>query len=180
MFGVMKSMTLLLTVATLLFAGCRFKSPLVKEHTIPIDPAVIGLWEPLRKEGKGAEGKPEKDMRMLILGFSETEYMVRQPMGDGAIHYRAYPVELGGIRCVQLKAIGDDKGPLGGDKSLTTPYQVVSYETEDAVLVIRTLNDKLFPGSLETTEALQEAFLKNKDKEDLFTNPERYRKIPAQ
>ena len=134
------------------------------------------MWEPVPEVGK----KPETDNRMLILKFSDTEYMVRQPIGDGVIHYRAYPIELGGVRCVQLEAIGDGKGSLGGDDGITAPFQVVSYQVSDGKLVIRTLNEELFPKALKTTEALQEAFLKHKDREDLFGEPEEYRKVEGE
>ena len=175
-FQAMKATALLLAAATLFLVGCRFKAPLVKEDTLPIDPAVIGLWEPLPEHGK----KAEADKRMVILKFSDTEYMVRQPIGDGVIHYRAYPVELGGIRCVQLEAIGDAKGPLGGGKDIATPFQVVSYKMEGWKLVIRTLNTELFPDTLDTTQALQDAFLAYKDRKDLFTNPQSYRKVEGE
>lgn len=172
----MKTTAFLLAVSALLFTGCRFKAPLVKETTLPIDPAVIGLWEPVPEDGKD----PEADKRMLVLKFSDTEYIVRQPVGEGVIHYRAYPIELGGVRCVQLEAIGDGKGPLGGDAEITTPFQVVSYQVKDGKLVVSMLSEELFPDKLKTTEALQEAFLKHKDREDLFGEAKEYRKVDGE
>ncbi len=173
----MKSTAILTAIAAILLAACRYQAPLVAEHTIPIDPAVIGLWEPTVGE-KGKE--PDANHRMLILKFSNTEYLIRQPIGDGVIHYRGYLIKPGGKTCVQLEAIGDGKGPLGGDGDIVTPFEVVSYEVKDGNLEIRTLNSELLGKGLKTTEALQEAFLKNKDHPELFGDPTVYRKVRAE
>lgn len=169
----MKPAAILTAVAALAFSACQYEVPLVAEHTIPIDPAVIGLWEAVPEGVK----KPDADKRMLILKFSDTEYLVRHPLGKEGIHYRAYPIELGGKSCVQLEAIGTEAGPLDWEGDVATPFQVVSYETSDGKLEIRTLNSDLLGKDLKTTKALQEAFLKHKDSNELFNDPENYVKV---
>lgn len=166
----MKAVSISVLVAALVVAACRFEAPLVKEDVLPVDAGVTGLWEPVPEEGKKAE-EP-----MLILAFSKTEYVIRQPLGDGVFHYRGYPIELGGVRCVQLEAIGTHEGPIDQEGKVDKPFQVVSYELADGKLTVRTLNEELFPDELKTTEALQEAFLKHKDREDLFKEAEVYRR----
>lgn len=166
-----------MAVGFLLLAGCEFEAPLVAEDRLEIEEEVLGVWMPVPK-GERKDGKvADKNKRMIVLEFSDTEYLVQQGLGDGFFTYRAYPIELGGVRCVQLEAIGTDDGPIDSKGEMTAPFQVVSHEFKGGELVVRTLNKRLFPKGLKTTEALQKAFLEQKDKENLFANPEVYRKV---
>ena len=168
----MRCIAVLLMIMVLFFAGCKYDTPLTKEHAIPVDSSVLGLWEPQsdEREESGA------DERMMILKYSDTEYLIHYPPGgNDETYYRGYPIKIGGISCVQLQVIGTEDGmPKRGVKDL---FHVVSYELKKGILEIRTLNTDLVDNHLKTTEALVQAFLNHKDNKDLFTNSVRFKQI---
>lgn len=167
----MRSLFPVLGLALVFATGCVYKEPMVREARVPIDQDLVGLWERVEEDGKA----PDESKRMLILRYSDTEYIVRQPVGDDGLYYRAYPIELGGVKCVQLEALGSGKGPIEGDNP--DLFHVVSYRIEGGTLEVRTLNTSVVGKANRTTEALREAFLKNKDAVNLFENPGVFRKV---
>lgn len=166
----MKSITVLLGATVLLMVGCQYEAPLVREHTIPVDAAALGLWVPVPEEG---EESPE-DQNMMILKWSDTEYLIHYPAGKDGLYYRAYPIKIGGVECVQLQVIGTKDGPPAPDEKAL--YYVASYQLKDGGLEIKTLNTDLIGDKLKTTEELQAAFLKHKDSKELFKDPGMFRK----
>ena len=168
----MRYIAVLLMIMVLFFAGCKYETPLTKEHAIPVDSSVLGLWEPQSDERE----ESGDDERMMILKYSDTEYLIHYPPGgNDETYYRGYPIKIGGISCVQLQIIGTEDGmPKRDVKDL---FHVVSYEIKKGILEIRTLNTGLVDHDLKTTEALVQAFLNHKDNKDLFTNPVRFKQI---
>ena len=168
----MRCIAVLVIVTLLFLAGCKYEVPLTKEHAIPVDLWVLGVWEPQtdKEEAWGA------DERMMILKYSDTEYLIHYPPGgNDETYYRGYLINIGGISCVQLQVIGTEDGmPKRGVKDL---FHVVSYELKKGILEIRTLNTDLVDDNLKTTEALVKAFLSHKDNKDLFTNSVRFKQI---
>ena len=162
----MKVIMMMFAMAVLLLAGCVYESPFTTEHSIAIDSAVLGLWEP---KPDGGEEDSEQDELMMILKYSDTEYLIH----DG-IYYRGYPIELGGISCVQLQIIGTNDGPPEKDKP--DLFYAVSYQLTNGELEIKKLNTDLVDDDLKTTEELQKAFLKHKDNKDLFKDLGVFRK----
>ena len=167
----MKCMMALLSVAALLLAGCEYESPLTKEHNIAIDSAVLGLWEAIPDEGED----PKKNERMIILKYSDTEYLLHYPVGDDGLYFRSYPIKMGGVSCVQLQVIGTKAGPPEKDEK--NLFHVVSYQLASDELEIKILNSGLVDDDLKTTEALTQSFLKHKGNKKLFINPGRFRRI---
>lgn len=167
----MKHMYTLITAFTFLLGGCQFESPLTSEHRIVIDPAVLGLWE--LEQDSGHTGRNEQ---VMILKFSDTEYLVHYPIaGNDEAYYRGYAVDLGGISCVQLQIIGNAKGPVGQDEK--KPYAVVTYQRDGDRLTIKLLNTDLLGDDVHTPEELKAAFLKNKNNKRLFVNPGLFTKV---
>lgn len=158
-------------LAGLLLVSCQYEVPLTREHSIAVDSSILGLWEPIPDEGEEAK----QDERMMILKYSDTEYMIHYPVGKDALYWRAYPVRLGGRSCVQLQVIGTVDGPLEEDEQQV--FHVASYQRTDDVLVVKTLNIELVGNELKTTEALVQAFLDHKESKDLFIDPETFRQI---
>ena len=162
----------ILTVFVLLsFVGCKYQAPLTKEHNIPIDPSVLGLWELI--PGKGEKRDPHE--RVMVLKYSETEYLIHYPIGKDGMYFRGYPIKIGDIPCVQIQLIGTEEGNL--DKNNKELFQVVSYQLSHGDLIIKTLNSNLVGDDLRDSEALKKAFLKHKNDKDLFQDPGRFRKI---
>ncbi len=55
----MRCVTALLIITVLFLAGCTYEKPLVKEHAIPVDSSVLGLWEHSLTGEKSRELKNE-------------------------------------------------------------------------------------------------------------------------
>ncbi len=65
-------------VAILVIAGCGgYQVPLTEEHNILIDQSFLGLWE----EVSPGDKPPNPEERMLILKYTDTEYLVHYPCG---------------------------------------------------------------------------------------------------
>ena len=166
----MKYRVMVPVLVFLLLAGCAYESPFTSEHNIAIDPAVLGLWEPQADgdEESGQEG-------LMVLKYSDTEYLIHYPTGKDGIYYRGYPIKIGGIACVQLQVIGTHDGPPKKDEKKL--FHAVSYRLTDSGLEIRTLNTELVEADLKTTEELRKAFLKHKGNKDLFKDPGVFRRM---
>ena len=91
------------------------------------------------------------------------------------MYFRAYPVKLGEVSCVQLQAIGTSEGPP--DKEEKNLYHVASYRLKKAELEIKLLNTELVDDELKTTAALARSFLKHKGNKKLFINPGKFRRV---
>ncbi len=170
----MKTPALLITASVLFLTGCVYDSPLTREHTIPIDPAALGLWEQIPADGE----KADPDANMVVMKFSDTEYSIHYPTGENGIYWRGYAIKIGEVSCIQLQAIGTEKGPVPAkEKEL---FNVASYQIIDGILVIKTLNTNLIGKKLKGSEALRKAFLDHKDSKDLFTNPGHFKKTQSE
>lgn len=163
-------MSVIAVALVLSFVGCQYLAPLSMEHTIAIDPSVVGLWEEVPEGDKPSD----PDDRMLILKYSETEYLVHYPIRKDDGYYRVYPVKVDDISCVQIQLIGTADGDV---KKGERKYQVATYTVSGNELEIKTLNTDLVNKYLKDTASIREAFLKNKDNKDLFTNPGRFRRV---
>ena len=152
-------LTLIISISFML-CGCEYEAPLAEEQGISIDPKVIGLWK----------GESELNEQMMILKYTETEYLIHYPVGalEGS-YYRGYPINVGGIPCVQLEMIGAGEGPLGQDEM--GRFNVVSYRMEAGKLEIKLLNTSMVDEGLTEINTMQKAFLEHKDAEDLFHDP---------
>lgn len=157
----------------LLVSGCKYEAPLAVEHSIPIDPALLGVWEAI-PEG---DEKPDPEQRIVILRYSDTEYLVHYPAaGKGTIYWRAYPIRVGDVACVQLQALGTGQGMIApSEKDL---FHVVTYRLEGEKLAIRVLDSDVVDDDIKETAALQAAFVQAKNREDLFDEPGLFKKVP--
>jgi hypothetical protein len=167
----MKSVAMFLVIAGLFLAGCKYEAPLTTEHSIPVDSSVLGLWEPIPEKG----GESAEDERMMILKYSDTEYLIHYPVEENGLYFRGYAIDIGGIPCVQLQVIGNEDGPLRrGEKDI---FHVASYLLENGELHVKMLNTELVSDELTESEALKKAFLKHKDNKHLFANPGNFRRV---
>ena len=165
----MKRAVMLFVLAAVFFVGCNYEAPLTEEHKVSVDPAVLGLWKP-----SVAEGEEPEDEQMVILKYSDTEYLIHYPVEDG-IYYRVYPIKIGGVSCVQTQAIGTNEGPV--EKDTKELFGVVSYKLIDGKLEVKTLNTELVSDKLKDSESLRKEFIKNRDNKELFTNPGIFKRV---
>ena len=162
----MKHTVILPVLVVLLLVGCKYEYPLTRENNLPVDPTVLGLW---------AEESKSED-QMMILKYSDTEYLVHYPTGKEGLYFRCYPIKVGGIPCIQAQVIGTAGGPPEEDEKHR--FHVFSYQLTDGnKLEIKTLNTDLMDDDPKTTEDLMKTFLKHKEDRDLFTDPGKFRKI---
>ena len=145
--------------------GCFYEAPLTTQASIGVDPAMLGVWKLVPEAGETLS-QPEV---MTILEFSDHEYMIRYDDGPEGSYFRAYPIQIGGISCVQLQLIGSADGPISPDEK--GRYIVASFTFEADRLVVRTLNTELVSTDLKTSQELVNAFVRNKSAKNLFTEP---------
>ena len=158
-------------LAALLLCGCQYKAPLTMQHNIPVDPALLGLWEAIPDDAQATD----KPARLMVLKYSDTEYLIHYTENKNAMYFRGYAIKAGDMPCFQLQAVGTETGPVDADaKDL---FLVASCELANGELVVKTLNTELVSKQLENSDALLQAFLKNKDNKDLFTNPGKFKKV---
>ncbi len=165
----MKNTIAICMLLLLVLTGCWYDEPLTEEHNIPIDPSVLGMWEIASDE----EGDDVSKEGMLILKFSDTEYMIHYIADRDGFYYRGYPVNIGGVACVQLEVIGTTDGIVDNDMK---SFYVASYQLTDGDMVIKLLNTDLVDKDLAGCDALRKAFLKHKDNPELFHDPGHFRR----
>lgn len=172
----MKLKNIFMVALFFLIAGCEYETSLTDEHKIPVDKAVLGLWDAVPEKGGVSDPKDrvsDSKERLIVLKYTDTEYLVHYPAGDEGFYFRGYPIRIGGVSCVQIRLIGDSNGDI---KTGERKYQVVSYQFVNGELEIKTLNTDLVDNNLKDRNKLEKAFLKNKNKGELFRNPVRFRK----
>lgn len=166
----MRTLLPVLALALVLCGGCVYEVPVTPDHAIPVDPAMVGLWQAVPEPGQ-AEAPDE---RMLVLQYSETEYAIRYPSGKDAMYFRGYPIKVGNLRCVQVQLIGAEDRPVkDGDRK----YQVVTCQLADGVLEVRTLNPDVISKAATTSADLARAIRANLADPALFKDPGRFRKV---
>ncbi len=154
----------LLLSAALFLAGCEYDAPLTTDHTVPIDPALVGAW----LEQSDGDNNAEPANRLVVLKFSTTEYLIHYPTTEkeGA-YYRGYPIQIGGVSCVQLELLGSAVGPVNEAKR----YLVANTRLAGNRLEVRILNRDVIGTDLSGTAAIREAFLKHAADPALFNDP---------
>jgi len=166
----MKLKIIFMVALMFVIAGCEYETSLTDEHKIPVDKAVLGLWEAVPEKG----GVSDPKERLMVLEYTDTEYLIHYPTGDEGFYFRGYPIRIGGISCIQIRLIGDSNGDI---KTGERKYHVVSYQFVNGELDIKTLNTDLVDKNLQDRNKLKKAFLTNKNREELFINPVRFRKV---
>ena len=165
----MKQKVLFLAAVMLFVAGCNYIVPLAKEHSISVDQNVLGLWERIPDETKAGS----RDEKMLILEYSDTEYLGCYQSKNATLYFRGYPINIEGMSCVQVQLIGTSKGDIAKEHR---KYQVLSYRLSNGELEVEMLNIDVVDKDLQTTPELRQAFLKHKEDEDLFKEAARFKK----
>lgn len=156
-------------LAVLGFAvGCDYRAPLSADAEIPIDKAVLGLWESVPSL--------EAPSRLLVIKDQENQYLIHAQSGTRDQYFRAYPIKLGGIVCLQVQAVDLAKGKIMLNEN---QFQVVAYTVANNELEIKTLNPAQVDQTLPDSAALRRAFLDNKDSKDLFTDPHLFLRVPV-
>ena len=167
----MKHNMLITVLLVLVLAGCEYQVPLADKQDIPVDESILGLWEQVPEKTDTAKSEDN----MLVLKYTDKEYLVHYPTGKNGMYFRGYPIKIDGKIYMQIQLIGIKDGDV---EKKDRRFHVVSYLLSDGQLEIKTLNSELVDKNLQDSAKLMEAFLKNKDNKDLFKNPGKFRKAP--
>lgn len=175
----MKTFILSALAMSLCLIGCQYQAPLTTQHSIAIDPEVLGKWEFVPKESaedSSEESKKDEQREVLmVLKFSDTEYLIHYPVNRDGMYFRGYPVRIGNVSCVQLQLIGTEKTSITTDDEKR--YHVVSYQLSEGMLKIEVLNDKIVSGDLKKSEELNKAVLENQNEKNLFHEPGIFQRV---
>lgn len=161
----------LIVYCLLFLIGCVYEAPLTEKHEIKIDPDALGIWE----------SKSEKDEKMMILKFSDTEYLLHYPINKDDFYFRAYPIKIGDQLYIQLKMIGNHEGSITKDEK--NLYTLAIYQLKNDELELRTIKAKFMNnnhqtnGEFKSTKDLEKAIAASKDIKELFEEPLLFRKI---
>ena len=162
----------LIVTSILLTSACDYKVPLSTEHTIPIDEAALGLWQEVTEEGSN-----DDRTSIRILRYSDTEYLVMSSTRASSLYFRAYLINVADCVLLQAEIIAEDGKPPGEkDNNL---FSVVSYAIEGDELTFASLSARVVDSEISNSQALMEAFIREKDNPELFTDFARYRKIES-
>ena len=165
----MKRNTLLSLLAGLFLAACTFDAPLAPYASTPIDPELLGTWEPLPVDDATPTGEIT-----IVKRADENRYLIEHRDGDSILYFDAWLGRQEGITFLQLEVTGDEDGPATPDD--TDLFSVVSYSISGDELVMHSLNTDLIDENLADTPALQKAFFEHREHPELFVEPSRMRR----
>ncbi len=148
----------------LILAGCLYEVPFVEKVDLQIDRGLVGAWVEKGEAGKAVD-------RMVVLPFSETEYLIHYPTEGNGFYFRGYPIDLGGKHYIQLQVLGTRDGLV---KDLETPYTLASCSRDGETLTIRLINKTVIDPKFKDSPALREAFLAHQDDANLFEAPKEF------
>lgn len=151
-----------------LLNSCVFDAPFEAEAGLPADPGLLGRWESLPADPKRASE------RMLVLQHSANEYLVEYPVGEKAMFFRAFAVELAGSRFIQAQWIGSAEGPV---KPEDRKYHLLKVKVTGDTLEMRSINPEVLGKDLGDSARMKSAFTAHKDDPKLFGEPENFRRI---
>lgn len=161
--------TLLCAGISLFFLNsCLFEAPFVETAGIRTDEALLGRWEEV-PEDKSAEAS-----RMLVLQHGPNEYVVQYPVGEDALFFRAFAVELAGENHFQVQLIGNAEATV---KPEDRKYHLLKAGVEGDVMEIRTINPDLLGKGLADSAAMKAAFTTHKDNPKLWGKPAKFQRI---
>jgi hypothetical protein len=155
-------------IAAFFVSACVFEAPFAPEAKLPVDGRLLGRWEEVGTSDKQKAG------RMLVLQHSDHEYLVQYPVGEKAMFFRAYAIELAAERQIQIQLIGTADGAV---KPEDRKYHLLRMELKDDELEIRTIKPEVLGKALRDTESLRAAFTAHKDDAGLFGDPVMFRRL---
>jgi len=159
---------LVAVIPLLLLNSCVFEAPFDATAKIPTDAKLLGRWEEVRDKAD------EKSDRMLVLQHSANEYVVEYPVGEKAMYFRAYAVELEGTRYVQIQLLGTAEGP---GKSEDRKYHLLKVAVTGDTLEMSTLDPEVIGKEAKDTAHLKAAFAKHKNDAKLFNEAVKFKRI---
>lgn len=148
--------------------SCVFENPFEPEAKLPVDGRLLGRWEEVTESDKLAAN------RLLVIQHSDHEYLVQYPVGDKAMFFRAYAIDIADQRHIQIQLIGTAEGVV---KPEDRKYHLLKMALNQDELEIRTIKPEVLGKDLRDTESLRAAFAAHKNDAELFGEPMRFRRL---
>ena len=165
----MKKISLAALIFIILLSGCKYEVPVMENTQIPIDENILGLWQLVAEQGED----PDPAEKILVLKYSDSEYLIKYPADENAMYYRGYLIKLDGIRAVQLEVLGTESGPVDTKEK----YVVEAYKVKGDILKTATINSDLIDTDITDSSELQAKILEHKHNKDLFIDPGTFKRI---
>lgn len=159
----------------LFLIGCVYETPITKKHEIKIDSTALGLWQIKTTKNDDKE-------RMLILKFSDTEYLIHYPINHEDMYFRAYPFKIKKQQYIQLQMIGNKNGPLRKDEN-NTLFSIALYQQNGDELEVRMIKTKFMNankqsnGEFNNAKELLKAIEASKNIKEFFGEPEIFERV---
>jgi len=160
----------LIVMGFLLISACDYQVPLSASNIIPIDNGALGIWQLVNEKEEPAEADV-----VTILRFSDTEYLLQHRSNGFSIYFRAYLIDVVDRVLLQAEVIGSEEGPP--KESYKELFSVIAYTIEGDELTFSSLNTELIDTGISSSEVLRDAFIKEKDNPDLFTDQTRFKRV---
>lgn len=161
--------TMLTAVLSVLFLNsCVFDAPFEAEAKFPTDPKLIGRWEEI------PDKTDAKANQMLVLQYASNEYLVEYPVGDEAMYFRAYAVELSGGKFIQVQLIGSADKPID---AADRKYHLLKVGVDGDGMEMCTIDPDVLGKGLADSARMKAAFAEHKDDPGLFQAPSKFRRI---
>lgn len=163
-------MKTLLTAAASLFLlnSCVFESPFETVAKYPVEPGLLGRWEEIQET---PDGSPD---RMLVLQNAPDDYVVEYPVGEKAMFFRAFAVELAGAKYIQVQLIGNQENTV---KPGERKYHLVKVTAAGDEMEMSTIDPEVLGKDLGDPARMKAAFTEHKDDPGLFEKPAKFRRI---
>ena len=159
-----------LLILALILAGCAYDVPLSEPQDLPLNLALIGIWETL----PDSTAVTDDTQQMIVLPCGDGEFFVHVRSGPEGLYVRAYPIAVDGERYHQVQLIGTvDSTSL----SVAGGYHLVWCRLVDGILEVRTLNTDLVDTGIASSAELLTAFREQRSDPDLFIDPARFRRV---
>lgn len=148
----------------LAISGCRYEVPLESSARLSVDHQMAGTWRKLDSE---------RDERVQVIPFSDSEYLFNYHVNDNVLYLRGYPVEFNGRHYVQLEFIGTDDEVIKQDER---KFDVIRYNVTGNKVSVWRVNSDIVNKEIESTEALRENFRQHADNKELFSKFAEFKK----
>lgn len=158
---------ILLIALMIVVVGCEYDSPISKPQGIAVDPAVIGLWT------KSSDDQNKPDEKLLVLKFTDTEYLLKYSSDSFDGYFRAYPVKFADNTFVQVQFIGTSQGDI---EPKMRKYHLIKYDLKKDKLSIGMLNSAVVGDGSTSIEDVRKAMIKNIDNPQLFAHSVEFKK----
>lgn len=147
-------MVLALCASLLAIAGCTYEEPITAKPTRKVEPGLIGDWTSTG-DHKDQIRVRQWDAKTYVLTYNDDLY-------------RAYHSDVTGLPLVSVQSLQQEERKYA--------YLTWKLSADGKTLTLRVVNEKVIPGDLKTSSAVQKRLKENARNPDLFEEEARFSK----